>query len=87
MQPSRTPPVQWQSGSIPDVPHYWSSAASLGGCLLAMGGVNVLSDAVVSSVHAYCPYSSSWVCVGQLPQPLAVCTTVILPTGELLVLT
>ena len=86
LQPSRTPPVQWQSGSIPDVPHYWSSAASLGGCLLAMGGVNVLSDAVVSSVHAYCPSSSSWVCVGQLPQPLAVCTTVILPTGELLVL-
>ena len=87
LQPSRTPPVQWQSGSIPDVPHYYSTAASLGGCLVVVGGSTRPSrNALESSVHAYCPSSSSWVCVGQLPQPFAECITVILPTGELLVL-
>ena len=89
LQPSRTPPVQWQSGSIPDVLHYWSTAASLGGCLLVIGGSTeprVYVGESLSSVHAYCPSSSSWVCVGELPQPLAECITVTLPTGELLVL-
>ena len=89
LQSSRAPPVQWQSGSIPDVPHYGMTAASLGGCLLVMGGItkpNKYFGETVSSVHAYCPSSSSWVCVGELPQPLAMCITVTLPTGELLVL-
>ena len=91
LQPSRTPPVQWQSGSIPDVPHYWSTAASLGGCLLVVGGYSILKvyehfDVPVSSVHAYCPSSSSWVHVGELPQSLAKCITIPLPTDELIVL-
>ena len=90
LQPSQTPPVQWQSGSIPDVPHYGSTAASLGGCLLVVGGRRKKEEptagSLVSSVHAYCPLSSSWVCAGQLPQPLTECITVTLPTGELLVL-
>ena len=89
MQPSRAPPAQWQSGSIPDVPHYWSTAASLGGCLLLVGGLGRTkpnASLPVSSVHAYCPLSSSWVCAGQLPQPLTECITVTLPTGELMVL-
>ena len=89
LQPSGTPPVQWQSGSIPDTPHYWSTAASLGECLLVVGGskkpIEYLGKSV-SSVCAYCPSSSSWVHVGNLPQPLAKCITVTLPTGELLVL-
>ena len=36
-------------------------------------------------VHAYCPFTSSWVLIGELPQPLCSCTTATLPTGELLV--
>ena len=89
LQPSRTPPVQWQSGSIPNVPYFGSTAASLGGCLLVLGGNSILEFGLhrspVSSVHAYCPSSSSWVCVGELPQPLGRGTTVSLPTGELLI--
>ena len=87
LKPSRTPPVQWQSGSIPDVPHYYSTAASLGGCLLVVGGAMRPTTTVLSSsVHAYCPFSLSWVWVGQLPKPFAECITITLPTGELLVL-
>ena len=88
LQPSRTSPVQWQSLSIPDIPNYWSTAASLGGCLLVLGGntkPNISVGPSLSSVHAYCPSSSSWVLVGELPQPLARCITATLPTGELLV--
>ena len=89
MQPSTTPSIQWRSASIPDVPHFMPTAASLGGCLLVVGG-NRFSGSrkvnPVSSVHAYCPSSSSWVVVGELPQPLYHCITVTLPTGELLVM-
>ena len=88
LQPSA---IQWKSFPIPDVPTCWSTAASLGGCLLVVGGVNDRNwppkpDSVVSSVHAYCPFTSSWVLVGELPQPLCLCVTATLPTGELLVI-
>ena len=71
-------PAQCQSLSITDAPNYRSAAASLdlGGCLLVMGGVKgpnwplAKPNLIVSSVHAHCPSTSSWVLVGQLPQPL-----------------
>ena len=89
LQPSMTPPVQWQSLSIPDIPNHWSTAASLGGCLLVVGGNSIPRLSLGSkfpSVHAYCPSSSSWVLVGELPRPLAGCIAATLPTGELLVI-
>ena len=84
-------PTQWQSLSITNIPNYESGAASLGGCLLAVGGVKDPNwppkpNSVVSSVHAYCPSTSSWILVGQLPQPLFQCATATLPTRELLVM-
>ena len=84
-------PIQWQSLSITNVSNYKPTAISLRGCLLAVGGMKELShppkpESVVSSVHAYCPSTSSWVLVGQLPQPLYGCITATLPTGELLVI-
>ena len=88
LQPS---PVQWNCLSISNIPNYWSTAASLGGCLMVVGGVKDLTwppkpKSIVSSVHAYCPFTSSWVLVGELPQALFSCTTATLPTGELLVI-
>ena len=58
---------------------------------MVVGGVKVLTwppsiPKTVSSVHAYCPFTSSWVLVGELPQPLCDCITATLPTGELLVI-
>ena len=84
-------PAQWPRLSITNAPNNRSTAVSLGGCLLAVGGVKdpswpPKSNSVVSSVHAYCPSTSSWVLVGQLPQPLSHCITATLPTGELLVI-
>jgi N-acetylneuraminic acid mutarotase len=84
-------PKLWQDLSITNIPNYISAAASLGGCLLVVGGVKdpgwpPKPESVVSSVHAYCPSTSSWVLVGELPQPLYHCITATLPTGELLVM-
>ena len=88
LQPS---PVQWNCLPISNIPNYLSTAGSLGGCLMVVGGVKDLTwppkpKSVVSSVHAYCPFTSSWVLVGELPQPLCTCITATLPTGELLVI-
>ena len=73
---------------LPDVPHYRCSAAFLNGCLLAIGGQKevLIGGPVYSSVYAYCPCSSSWLKVGDLPQACSRCTTATLPTGELLVM-
>ena len=79
-------PIQWQNLSITDVSNYKPTAASLGGCLLVVGGTKEVTLGVVSSVYAYCPSTSSWVLVGQLPQPFYSCTTATLPTRELLVM-
>ena len=89
LQPST---IQWKSLSIPDFPHYLSAAASLGGCLLVIGGQKGLltwipkPNSVITSVYAYCLFTSSWVLVGKLPQPLCLCMTATLPTDELLVI-
>ena len=89
IQPSSASLIQWRSNSIPDVPYFFSSAATLGGCLLVVGGntsSSFLEGTKVSSIHAYCPSSSSWVVIGELPRPLRSCIIATLPTGELLVM-
>ena len=88
LQPS---PVEWNCLPISNIPNYWSTAGSLGGCLMVVGGLKDLTippkcKSIVSSVHAYCPFTSSWVLVGELPQPLGACITATLPTGKLLVI-
>ena len=76
---------QWQS--LPDTPNYCSGAASLGGCLFAIGGQSKpYAGNVYTSVHAYCPSSSSWLHVRDLPQPHTDCGAVTLSTGELVVI-
>ena len=83
--------VEWNCLPISNIPNCWSTAASLRGCLMVMGGVKdptrpLKPQSIVSSVRAYCPFTSSWVLVGELPQPLGACITATLPTGELLVI-
>ena len=54
----QSPPKLWQF--LPDTPHYRCSATFLNGCLLAIGGQEVvlIGGPVYSSVYAYCPCSS-----------------------------
>ena len=58
---------------------------SIGGSLLAVGGVIVKDRKVVSPVHRYVPESGEWVVVGELPSPLHNFTCAVISAGELLV--
>ena len=80
--------ITWKS--LPDTHNYTSTAATISGCLLAVGGFAQVSPSEFSnlqaSLHAYCPGSSSWIPVGDLPSPCARCTAVLLPSNELLII-
>ncbi len=71
--------------TLPDIPVKGSAAASLGGCLLAVGGADEQEEPI-SAVHVYIPPTNSWVklTAGELPQPLSGLTTVQLSHNELL---
>ena len=74
----------WQH--LPDTPAYCSGAASLGGCLLTVGGQSrYFAGNVFSSIHVYSPSTSSWIHVGDLPHPHTDCGAISLPGGELFV--
>ena len=84
-QKSVTGRGQWQC--LPYTPTYCSGAASLGGCLLAIGGQSLYyAGSVFSSIHAFSPATSSWIHVGDLPRPHTECGAITLPSGELFVI-
>ena len=78
--------------SLPDLPYYHPFMAAVGGCLLALGGHKKISSKEkdipigmsITAVHAYCPATSSWLQIGDLPTQCFFATTALLPTGELL---
>ena len=73
--------------TLQDSPLVGSSAASLGGMLLTIGGVKE-GQGSFSEVHVYCPATSSWTQVesGDLPEPRYSCTAVELSANRLLVI-
>ena len=81
-QPSEKPLVPSVWKRVPDVPHEHSSIAVFGNGLIAVGGYPSPS----SSIHAYSPYTHSWVHVGDMPVGLRFTCTAVLPTGELMVI-
>ena len=83
-------PSTWQH--MPDTPCHTSHLATTGGCLLALGGLHNacnmnVDDAVATNlttaVYAYCPATSSWVKIGDLPDTRARSTITTLSSGEL----
>ena len=82
-QPSEKPlPPVWKR--LPDVPHDRSSTTVFGNRVIAVGGGGYLS--LNSSIHAYSPYTQSWVHVGDMSVGLSSTCTAVLPTGELMVI-
>ena len=69
---------------LPDTPLSCSTAISLRGYLLAVGGSH---DNYTRStdIHLYQPESEQWTKVGDLPNARKYCSCVVLPSGELLV--
>ena len=74
-------PSVWKR--LPDVPLEYSSTAVFRNRLIAVGG-GYLSPS--SSIHAYSPYTQSWVHVGDMPIGFDSTCTAVLPTGELMVI-
>ena len=62
----------------------WSFPSSFANQLISTGGL--LSGARSSEICAYSPHTLSWLHVGDLPIELSSTTTIVLPTGELVVL-
>ena len=69
---------------LPDTPLSYSTAISLRGYLLVVGGSH---DNYTRStdIHLYQPESEQWTKVGDLPIVREYCSCVVLPSGELLV--
>ena len=84
-------PSTWQR--MPDTPCHTSHLATTGGCLLALGGLHnacnmdddddAVATNITTTVHAFCPATSSWVKIGDLPDTRAFSTITTLSTGEL----
>ena len=81
-QASPSPPT-WQV--LPECPLYHSTAAELGGCLLAIGGKDD-SGSSSSAVHMYSPSTNSWVRIssGDLPVPRFLAAATQLEGGEVI---
>ena len=81
-QASPSPPT-WQV--LPECPLYYSTAAELGGCLLAIGGMDD-SYSPSSTVHMYSPSTNSWVRIssGDLPVPRYFAAATQLEGGEVI---
>ena len=68
---------------LPDTPLSYSTAISLRGYLLAVGGSH--DNCTRTDIHLYQPESEQWTKVGDLPNARDYCSCVVLPSGELLV--
>ena len=81
-QASPSPPT-WQV--LPECPLSYCTAAELGGCLLAIGGMDN-SNSSSSAVHMYSPSTNSWVKIssGDLPVPRYYAAATQLEGGEVI---
>ena len=69
---------------LPDTPLSYSTAISLRGYLLAVGGSHD-NGTRRTDIHLYQPESEQWTKVGDLPNARDYCSCIVLPSGELLV--
>ena len=77
-------PYGWKP--LTSTPHMQTTAACLGGCLLAIGGTSSpYTMPVQKSIHAYSSSTKTWIYIGDLPYGCCHCSAVSLPGGELLV--
>ena len=81
---ANTPQVITEWTNLCDLPHSGCGLGSINECLLAVGG-GVWPNYIIT-ILGFSPITNTWKTVGELPEPRLLCTTVLLPTGELLVM-
>ena len=69
--------------SLPDAPNQLSSTAVFGSRLIAVGGEGDISP--LSDIHAYSFQTNSWIHIGNMPFAISRTFSMVLPTGELMV--
>ena len=79
-----TPQVITEWTNLCDLPHSRCGLGSINGCLLAVGGGGWRNT--ITTTLGFSPFTNTWKTVGELPEPRLYCTTVLLPTGELLIM-
>ena len=73
--------------SLPDTPYLQTTALSLGGCLLALGGTEEpYAEPIHREIYTYNVETELWVKVAELPLACCHCTAVVLPEGTVLLL-
>ena len=81
---ANTPQVITEWTNLCDLPHSGCCLGSINRCLLAVGGGSGRNP--ITTILGFSPITNTWKTVGELPEPRLYCTTVLLPTGELLVM-
>ena len=69
-----------------DAPRFASTAAALGGCLLALGGSDENLEHKSGALHVYSPLTSSWVRIEDIPVECFACASTRLSTGEIMLI-
>ena len=75
-------PSPWQI--LPHTPLDFSAPLALNGTLLAVGGKNEQFKAM-NTIYAYHPERKEWVKAGEMPTERAQCSSIVLPSGEIMV--
>ena len=74
----------WQR--IPDSPRFAASLTTIGECLVAIGGSDENLEHKSGALHVYCPITSSWLRLDDIPVACFACAVPRLPKGELLII-
>ena len=80
------PPTQhiWQA--FQEAPRYASTAATLGGCLLTLGGTDERLEHKSGALHVYSPLTDSWVRIEDIPVECFSCAVAKLLNGDIMVI-
>ena len=77
-------PRVWQA--FQEAPRYASTATTIGGCLLALGGTDERLEHKSGALHVYSPLTDSWVRIEDIPVGCFSCAVAKLPGGEIMVI-
>lgn len=78
-------PYTWTP--VPDTPHFQSTAACIGSCLLSLGGTSsAYAEPVHRSIHGFSCSANAWVYAGDLPYGFCHGMAVSLPNNDLYVM-
>ena len=74
----------WQT--LPDAVRYAATAASVGGCLIAIGGSDEKLEHKSGALHVFSPLTNSWLRLDDIPVMCFACAVARLPRGELMII-